>query len=69
MSPASLAVEMIHMPPDMNRGNAVDVVYWPTPDPTVATGTREQILSSYRDVRDMLALRLRKLFAIEPPTD
>ena len=41
----------------------------PTPDPSVAAGTREQILASYREVRDMLALRLRKLFAIEPPTD
>ncbi len=65
----TLAPEAHHRALDMNRGNAVDVVYWPTPDPTVATGTREQILSSYREVRDMLALRLRKLFAIERPTD
>jgi protein-tyrosine-phosphatase len=63
----TLAPEAHHRALDMNRGNAVDVVYWPTPDPTVATGTREQILSSYRAVRDMLTLRLRKLFAIERP--
>lgn len=62
----TLAPEAHHRALDMNRGNAVDVVYWPTPDPTVATGTREQILSSYREVRDMLGLRVRKLFAIEP---
>jgi hypothetical protein len=30
------------------------VIYWPTPDPTVATGTRERILDAYREVRDML---------------
>ncbi|TDH39408.1 low molecular weight phosphatase family protein [Pseudohoeflea suaedae] len=65
----TLAPEAHHRALDMNRGNAVDIVYWPTPDPSVAAGTREQILASYRDVRDMLALRLRKLFAIEPPTD
>ena len=65
----TLAPEAHHRALDMNRGNAVDIIYWPTPDPSVAAGTREQILASYREVRDMLALRLRKLFAIEPPTD
>ena len=34
---ATLAPEAHHRALDMNRGNAVDVVYWPTPDPTVAT--------------------------------
>jgi hypothetical protein len=33
----------------------VDVDYWPTPDPTVATGTRDQILDAYRDVRDHIS--------------
>jgi hypothetical protein len=32
----------------------VDVVYWPTMDPTVVTGTREQRLDAYRQVRDHL---------------
>ncbi|MGO8654449.1 protein-tyrosine-phosphatase, partial [Rhizobium ruizarguesonis] len=40
---------------ELTRSNAVDVVYWPTMDPTVAIGTREQILESYREVRDHLA--------------
>jgi protein-tyrosine-phosphatase len=34
------------------------VIYWPTPDPTVATGTRERILDAYREVRDMLKQRI-----------
>jgi hypothetical protein len=31
------------------------VEYWPTPDPTVVTGTREQILDAYRGVRDHIS--------------
>lgn len=33
---------------------STQVVYWPTFDPTTATGTREQILSAYREVRDRI---------------
>lgn len=40
---------------ELTRSMAVDVAYWPTPDPTVATGTREQIVAAYRAVRDHLA--------------
>lgn len=56
----TLAPEAHHRALDMNRGNAVDVVYWPTPDPTVATGTRERILDAYREVRDLLTARIRR---------
>ena len=50
----TLAPEAHHAALELTRSMAVDVMYWPTPDPTVATGTREQILSSYRDVREFL---------------
>ena len=50
----TLAPEAHHVALEATRSRAVDVIYWPTPDPTVATGTREQILSAYRDVRDHL---------------
>ena len=33
---------------------AVDVEYWPTADPTVVEGSREQRLDAYREVRDQL---------------
>lgn len=36
------------------RGFSVDVEYWPTPDPTLVTGSREQIMNAYRDVRERL---------------
>lgn len=50
----TLAPEAHHRALELTRTNAVDVIYWPMPDPTVATGTREQILESYRDVRDRI---------------
>ena len=40
---------------ELTRSMAVDVVYWPTPDPMVAAGTREQIVDAYRAVRDHLS--------------
>jgi protein-tyrosine-phosphatase len=59
----TLAPEAHHVALDLTRSMAVDVIYWPTPDPTVATGTREQILSAYRDVRDHLKTLIEKRLA------
>jgi hypothetical protein len=53
-----LAPEGHHQALELTRSNAVEVIYWPTPDPTVATGTRERILDAYREVRDMLKQRI-----------
>jgi protein-tyrosine-phosphatase len=50
----TLAPEAHHAALDITRAWATDVIYWPTPDPTVATGARSQILGAYRDVRDHL---------------
>ncbi|WP_243463336.1 low molecular weight phosphatase family protein [Brucella suis] len=44
------------------RGFSVDVEYWPTPDPTLVTGSREQIMAAYRDVRDRLKRRITLRF-------
>lgn len=62
----TLAPEAHHRALDLTRSSAVEVVYWPTPDPTVATGTRERILDAYREVRDLLKLRIGKQFRQEP---
>ncbi|WP_183906159.1 low molecular weight phosphatase family protein [Rhizobium sp. BK008] len=51
----TLSPQAHHAALELTRSNAIDVVYWPTMDPTVASGTREQILGSYREVRDHLA--------------
>ena len=59
----TLAPEAHHAALELTRSMSVDVIYWPTPDPTVATGTREQILEAYRSVRDHLALLIRQRLA------
>jgi protein-tyrosine-phosphatase len=51
----TLAPEAHHKALELTRSWSVDVEYWPTPDPTVATGTREQILDAYRGVRDHIS--------------
>lgn len=56
----TLAPEAHHRALELTRGNAVEVVYWPTPDPSVATGTREHILAAYREVRELLNTRIRQ---------
>ena len=50
----TLSPEAHHAALELTRSKAVDVVYWPMQDPTVASGTREQILDAYREVRDRL---------------
>jgi protein-tyrosine-phosphatase len=45
------------------RGFSVDVEYWPTPDPTLVTGSREQIMNAYRDVRDRLTRQITQRLA------
>jgi len=50
----TLAPEAHHAALELTRSNAVDVMYWPTLDPSIATGTRNQILDAYREVRDHL---------------
>ena len=45
------------------EAKAIEVEYWPTPDPTLAEGTRDQVLDAYRDFRDALRKRIRERFA------
>ena len=56
----TLSPEAHHTALEMTRSSAVDVWYWPMPDPTVTTGTREQILDAYREVRDRLEKLIRE---------
>jgi protein-tyrosine-phosphatase len=55
----TLAPEAHHAALELTRTLAADVEYWPTPDPTLAQGSREQRLNAYRDVRDGLSDRVR----------
>ncbi|MGD9477840.1 low molecular weight phosphatase family protein [Shinella sp. G-2] len=56
----TLAPEAHHAALELTRSMAVDVMYWPTPDPAAATGTRDQILHAYREVREHLKLLIEK---------
>ena len=55
----TLAPEAHHKALDWTRTMAADVEYWPTPDPQLATGSRDQIMDVYRQVRDNLARRAK----------
>jgi protein-tyrosine-phosphatase len=59
----TLAPEAHHKALELTRTIAADVEYWPTPDPTVAEGSRGQRLESYRAVRDHLMRRIKDRFA------
>jgi len=60
----TLAPEAHHKALDLVRNYAVDVEYWPTLDPTLTTGNREQILEAYRTVRDGLFARIKTRFPL-----
>jgi protein-tyrosine-phosphatase len=59
----TLSPEAHHKALELTRTLAADVEYWPTPDPSATEGSREQKLSAYREVCDMLLLRIRRRFA------
>lgn len=58
----TLTPEAQHRALEMTRTMAIDVEYWPTPDPTATTGSREQMLDAYRQVRDRLIARIKDRF-------
>jgi protein-tyrosine-phosphatase len=58
----SLSPEAQHSAVEMTRTMACDVEFWPTMDPSVIEGTREERLEAYRDVRDTLMARVRERF-------
>jgi protein-tyrosine-phosphatase len=62
----TLSPEAHHKALEMTRTFSVDVVYWPTPDPSVGSGSREQIMSAYRSVRDGLMRRIKTTFDWRP---
>lgn len=48
---------------DRGRAEGYPVEFWPTPDPTPTEGSREQVLQTYRDLRDGLRARIRARFS------
>lgn len=58
----SLTPEAQHRAVEMARGRAVEILYWPTIDPTLTEGSREAVIETYRRVRDDLAAAIQRRF-------
>jgi protein-tyrosine-phosphatase len=58
----SLTPEAQHRAVELARGRAAEIEYWPTLDPTLAEGSREHRVETYRQVRDALAARIAERF-------
>ena len=58
----TLAPEAHHTALALTHRLAAEVEYWPTADPAVVEGNREQRLDAYRAVRDQLAERVKARF-------
>jgi protein-tyrosine-phosphatase len=60
----SLTPEAHHWAVEMTRTMALEAEYWPTIDPSLTKGSREQRLEAYREVRDQLRQHLLARFGI-----
>ena len=60
----TLAPEAYYKALEIVSGIAIDVEYWPTQDPSLASGNREQILAAYRAVRDGLFAKIKTRFKL-----
>jgi len=65
----TLSPEAQHKAMELTRTAATKVEYWPTIDPTVTEGSREQRLMAYRMVRDQLMQRLKQRFLAPAAAD
>ena len=63
----TLSPEAHHQALEFTRTMAVDVEYWATLDATMMIGhaSREQVIASYRGVRDQLFARITRRFGFE----
>jgi protein-tyrosine-phosphatase len=61
----TLTPQAHHRALELTRTVAADVEYWPTYDPSLAQGTRDQIMDEYRVVRDALDRRIAERFKLD----
>ncbi|PCI43027.1 MAG: low molecular weight phosphatase family protein [Alphaproteobacteria bacterium] len=60
----TLSPEAHHKAIDLTRTQDCQVEYWPTLDPTAVMGNRENIISAFRQTRDMLTDRIKRRFDV-----
>jgi len=58
----SLTPEAQHRAVELARGRALEMEYWPTIDPTLTSGSREQRMEAYRRTCDELDRRILERF-------
>ena len=58
----SLSPEAQHRAVELTRTSSCEIEFWPTMDPSLIGGSREQRLDAYRALRDELLHRLRRRF-------
>ena len=51
-----------HAAVELTRTRAIEMEYWATFDPTIARGSREQVLGAFRQARDFLYQRIERRF-------
>lgn len=59
---ATLSPAAHHLLLDETRTSAAIVEYWPTLDPSLTTGNRNQKLEAYRALRDSLIAQIKRRF-------
>lgn len=57
----TLSPEAHHQALERTRTESVEVIYWPTYDPSVVEGSREARLAAYRELRDWLGTMIDRL--------
>lgn len=65
----TLSPEAQHKAVELTRTSAAAIEYWPTMDPTIVEGSRDQRLAAYRAVRDELQRRIARRFDARPASD
>jgi protein-tyrosine-phosphatase len=64
----TLSPEAHHRALELTRTQAIEVEYWPMPDPTQAMGSRDQILAAYRELRERLTTRIKGTLGAQSPS-
>ena len=65
----TLSPEAQHRAVDLAHTSAIEIEYWPTMDPTMVEGSREQRMEMYRMVRNEMVRRIRARFATDRASD
>lgn len=65
----TLSPEAQHRAVEMAHTSAIEIEYWPTMDPTIVEGSRDQRLDAYRGTRDGILRRIKNRFSADQASD